>query len=504
MKKIISDKEAAGEATREGLAAYVGITAPETPKYLLANNFISEYFDSVGNAEREYNYAVFEGNRTLYTEDDKNSSKLQHSFDCFFKRYLGEDSIREENGRLNKNKHYYFPITQDMLVNSTYTLRHMLFYLQNIGKNFDFKEMQELLGDYIFHDNTGINHIIKILLQNQREKFSLKNNVDTRTYENFWSMLTPTERSRMEKLAYKFNEDMKILLTHRYFRKLDFYRRYNYLATLLTSYVIQYIICRKGSNTCMLCQGAPRDSRLNGAFHRASCNNYAVIRTLFPELLIRFYTDAIKKKFPEEEMLFILAEGNQIVINQIDFNEFIDEALASKRKSNISYEDIVKTFALQEGEKKEFSIEDFVMRYIELTGTKSGSMLNKISSTLATSGRQIDMIFPQNRSAKKYFAMSETLTEFYVRSYLARKNQQYDYLDNFIDDLQSRYKIIIVKSREGERLLKSMRIALSAQEYAKNKAVFIDMLSSINCLIKLSDSGYVITLPEEKGAFKLI
>ena len=114
------------------------------------------------------------------------------------------------------------------------------------------------------------------------------------------------------------------------------------------------------------------------------------------------------------------------------------------------------------------------------------------------------MVFPRNRSRQKYFAMSETLTEFYVRLYLARKNLKYDYLDNFIEDLQSRYRIILKKSPEGERMLKSMHIALSAQEYAKNQAAFTDMLNSINCLIKLSDSGYVVTLPEEKGAFKLI
>ena len=144
------------------------------------------------------------------------------------------------------------------------------------------------------------------------------------------------------------------------------------------------------------------------------------------------------------------------------------------------------------------------MRYIDLTGSRRGSTLTKISSTLPTSGRQIDMIFPRNRSRQKYFAMSETLSEFYVRLYLARKNQKYDYLDNFIEDLQNRYRIVIKKSAEGEKMLRSMRITLNAQEYAKNQAAFIDVLNNINCLIKLSDSGYVVTLPEEKGAFKLI
>ena len=100
--------------------------------------------------------------------------------------------------------------------------------------------------------------------------------------------------------------------------------------------------------------------------------------------------------------------------------------------------------------------------------------------------------------------MSETLAEFYIRLYLARKKIRYDYLDNFIEDLQNRYKIIIVKNSSGERALKTMKINLKAQEYSNNKKAFVDMLNSINCLNKLSDSGYVVTLPEEKGAFKLI
>lgn len=490
------------ETANEGLAAYVGITAPETPRYLLANNFLLEYFEPFGKAEQEYNYEVCIKNKTLYTEDEKNERQLQYSFDRFLRKYLGEDSIREGNSRLNKNRHYYFPVTQSMLASSTATLRHMLFYLQNLGRNFDFQKTQALLEQYIFQDDTGINHIFRILFQNREQRGRFKSGGDKKAVDNFWSMLQPAERRRMARLAARLNEDLETLLTHGNFCKLDFYRRYNYLAVLLTSYVIQYIVCRKGSSACILCQGAPIDSRLNGAVHRASCNNYADIRKLFPKLLTDFYTDAIKKKYGNEP-LRIRAFEQAVYINNKEFNAFFRENNPA-RKKDLRYEDIRKTFRLDEGEERELSVEELVMRYIDLTGSRRGSTLTKISSTLPTSGRQIDMIFPRNRSKQKYFAMSETLSEFYVRLYLARKNQKYDYLDNFIEDLQSRYRIVIKKSTEGERMLKTMRITLNAQEYAKNQAAFTDMLNNINCLIKLSDSGYVVTLPEEKGAFKLI
>lgn len=37
------------------------------------------------------------------------------------------------------------------------------------------------------------------------------------------------------------------------------------------------------------------------------------------------------------------------------------------------------------------------------------------------------------------------------------------------------------------------------QEFRQNEQALIDNLDEINCLIRLSDSGYVVTLPEEKG-----
>ncbi len=262
----------------------------------------------------------------------------------------------------------------------------------------------------------------------------------------------------------------------------------------------------------MLCQGAPRDMRLDGGFHKASCSNYAYIRTLFPNLLTRYYTDMIRKNLPEAETLRMEARDGRVLVEGTEFNKFAGTNLKGdnrereegRSKGEIEAAAIMQAFALKEGEARTYAVDHFVMRYIKLTGTRRGSTLTKISSTLPTSGRQIDMVFPQNRSSAKYFAMSETLAEFYVRLYLARKDMQYEYLDNFIRDLEERYRIVLVKSSRGEKMLKEMKISLSTQEYARNKVVLIELLGRINCLIKLSDSGYVVTLPEEKGDFKLI
>ena len=57
---------------------------------------------------------------------------------------------------------------------------------------------------------------------------------------------------------------------------------------------------------------------------------------------------------------------------------------------------------------------------------------------------------------------------------------------------------------EGDKLLKNVKPKLTAKDFAKNKEAFMNTLSNANCLIKLSDSGYVITLPEQKGDLKLL
>lgn len=198
------------------------------------------------------------------------------------------------------------------------------------------------------------------------------------------------------------------------------------------------------------------------------------------------------------------ARGEKVEIENKPFDVFIEQVMAGRKmRTSIEPDQIKRVYALEEGEKT-VSIDEFVLRYIDMTGTKKGSTLTKISSVLPSSGRQIEMIFPSGNVKHKYFAMSGTLTEFYVRLYLAGKKQKYDYLDNFIVHLRARYRILLVKSIEGDKMLKSVKPKLSAKDFIRNKEAFMNTLNSANCLIKLSDSGYVITLPEYKGELKLI
>lgn len=77
------------------IAAHVGISAPETPKYLLANNFLLEYFEQTGESHTLYDYAWFEKNGVLSTQDSQNKKKLEEAFNRFLERYLGDETIKD-------------------------------------------------------------------------------------------------------------------------------------------------------------------------------------------------------------------------------------------------------------------------------------------------------------------------------------------------------------------------------------------------------------------------
>ncbi|MDE7184787.1 MAG: hypothetical protein K2O40_10010 [Lachnospiraceae bacterium] len=487
------------------IAAHVGISAPETPKYLLANNFLLEYFEQTGENHALYDYAWFEKNGVLSTQDSQNKKKLEEAFNRFLERYLGDETIHDENNRLNKDHHFYFPLTQDMLVEGKLTLRHVLLHLQKLDGNFQYEEMQQELESFLFSNHSGVNEIWKVLFQKDGSA-DLRRRDTMQVSADFWNMLKPAELRHMRKLGERLNEDLHVLLTQEFFTELDFYRKYQYLSILLTSYIIQYILTRKGGNTCILCKGRAFDDRLNGDIHRACCYSYSRLREVFPDLLKAFYKEALETSVGKAQFLHLSSREESLLIQGKSFDEVMKEISGRNQQSlrKITYSKLLQGFAMGDGEEKDMEVDEFVMRFTDLIGSKQGSSLQKMSSILSTCGKQIDMVYPKTNVNSKYFAMSEGVAEFYVRLYLARRNLKYDYLDNFLDDLLERYSIIITKTGKSEKYLKLIKPLLRAQELMKNKQAFLDTLNSGNCLIKLSDSGFVITLPEEKGGFKLI
>ena len=77
-------------------------------------------------------------------------------------------------------------------------------------------------------------------------------------------------------------------------------------------------------------------------------------------------------------------------------------------------------------------------------------------------------------------------------------------MDDFIKHLEDNYGIYIRKCNKTERLVQKYKIRVKQQEFSRNEQAFLETLDQVNCLIRLSDSGYVVTLPEKKGEFKLL
>ena len=203
----------------------------------------------------------------------------------------------------------------------------------------------------------------------------------------------------------------------------------------------------------------------------------------------------------DDEIFVIGKNGKKEMI------QFVREVFHSSFKIDAKeslYPSIRKMFALEGVKEKTYPSEEFVMRYIDMSKARKGSALSKISSALNTCGKDIEFVFPKTRSKHKYFALSPSLLEFLVRLYLAKEESTYAYLDNFLDFLQEKYGICIQKNDQMDKMLKKLHMKVPFQEFRQNEQALIDNLDEINCLIRLSDSGYVITLPEEKGEFTLL
>ncbi len=500
------------------LSAYIGVAGPETPKYLLANNFLTDFFQTLSVKKMpEISCKSFQKAGILNCEEDEeHKHQLEESFDRFFQRFSGVDSIKTNF----KNKKFYFPLHPQMLQSGSFNLRHLLYnMLPDIEQEKKFRQFQTMLLEYLYQETTGVNYLLYEMCKNlfQGEYRKAPPLKDTQFVRLF-------KEKQYRRLCKTFEEDLIRLLTHPFFRKLDFYKKYDYLATLLNSYVIQFIIKRNAvsrriTQDYVLCQGSATSHLLSGgAFHRACVQNYAELREVFPREMKQYYLLQMKEETDENGLVYVWKQGEKIYVSKNPkeekksqgelFLNFVNRVFHSHYKDAAEsslYQSVTHTFGiLKEGEIYDFDKDKFVTFYIEVSRARQGSALTKISSTLPTCGKDIEFIFPNSRSKHKFFALSPTLLEFFVRMYLARRDRTYAYLDNFLMDLEERYGICTQKTEKMDRILKKMRIKVPFQEFRQNEQALLESLDEINCLVRLSDSGYVITFPEEKGEFRLL
>ena len=259
------------------LSAYIGIMGPETPKYLLANNFLSEFFQ-VPQEEKLRKIScegfIKAGILNCEEDDEQKLEQLKDSFDRFFQRFSGLDTIQTNY----ENEDFYFPLRPQMLRNSKPNLRHLLYnMLPDVNRKENFTNLQEKLQEYLYGEATGVNYLLnemcKKLFEENYQKLPAAKNAE---------FVARLRKKQYRRVCGNFQEDLYCLLEHTSFKKQDFYKKYDYLATLLNTYVIQFIVKKnvnsqaKGEDGCILCQGSATSHLLSGgAFHRACVQNYA-------------------------------------------------------------------------------------------------------------------------------------------------------------------------------------------------------------------------------------
>ena len=481
---------------RDSLAEYIGISSPEVPKYLLTNNFLTKFFDYDKNTDKEIKYEDFVNILVCEEGNKEKEKKIKESFQIFFDCFSGRNIL---NISQESNKIFYFPIVEKMLRPGSHNLRQVLFAMLYLNDE-EYGELQGLLRNYLFQQRSGTNQLMSQMCQAVSDVQLVRANRNVN--ESFSNLPKKVFRD----LGRNLLGDLRVLLSHPTFLELDFYKRYDYLSTLLTFYVIQFIIYRwNEKEPFILCKGSDKSSSLmTGEIHRACIRNYSDIREVFPKLQKRYYGE--KAKSEKEEFFILKYQAGKVFVNNTPFFEYINALFDGRfREKPESIELVKDCFQINDKQcVRECSKEEFVYRYFNFVKRKKGSNVVKISSTLPTSGRECGFVFPKSNTRFKYFALSQELLELFVRLYLAEINEEYDYLDNFVKHLETKYHIYIVKSNQIDKYLSNYQMKITASEFRKNEEALIENLTESNCMIKLSDSGYVITLPEKRGEFRLL
>jgi len=481
----------------EALSAHVGVAAPETPRYLLLNNFLADFFEARNHAEDSYTFDRFLEKGILVCQESSSEDieKLRRSFDEFLACFMGREQLAGIKSGKDK---IHMPLSLDMLGSVNVNLRHLLYHLASCDeKRWDLNRMREEIYEYLYGDSTGIYDIVSQFCGSEEER---RDNVKSLSgFEDF------KNETFFRNLGKQFHLDLHTMLTHPYFKAQDFYKRLDDLSILLTMYVVLFFVRRvhKGEAPVMLCKGST-DSGLNdGGLHRACVSNYQSFRNDFSNLLGDFYAGRLAKR--KEEELCVSNRGGIIHVGEIELKDYANLVFDGNYKNEEKlYQKARAVFRLEEGECQLLSSEDFVECYLQLTGKISGTNQKRIFNVLQSSGKEIGFVFPATRSKFKYFAMSGELTAFFVRLYLARKGCEYAFLDDFLQFLETGYGIYIRKGRKADKLIQKYRIRVTGQEFGRNEQAFLETLDRVNCLIRLSDSGYVVILPERKGEFRLL
>jgi hypothetical protein len=509
-------------ADEKKLTEFTGISAPETPKYIILINFLERYF-KVNNNKFSYDAIVSWDNNKIMSEEG--DPLLKQNIKRSFQEYINAYSGLEATYTTHKNNKRYFPIIPDMITSTRqFPLRHLLYSMQMNSsvnkKNFrqSYEDMQKKLYEYLYPDVEQSSSIYRILEHIFGDHSSLEHIRRNDPPEIVFGI--QRDQKYFKELSELFCQQLEKILTNKNLIELDIYRRIEFLSTFLGLFVLQYILERTNSLSknkkdanIIICKGSTDLDTANDAIHRASQNCYVNIRALFPEMMKSYYKKQIDEINVDTISFSLLLNSNDINV-KFDDNTNMDLLLflkkynlsISTRMQNKLLQKFRDTFITDGNTSRSYNKDDFALEFYNMQKSIQGSSVAKISSTLPTTGRDINILFPKSNARQKYFAMSGEIAEFFVRLYLIQMDTEFGYFDDFIEWLQAKYSIFIRLDLEGvlTKYLHRINSSVTVQDSNKNENAFIKTLLDANCLIKLSDSGFIVVLPEKKGEVSLI
>ncbi len=489
---------------RSSINSFIGFSAPETPKLLVLNNFLSDFFPYQESNTKKYSFDDFKELIVCEEGDAEKKKQLIDSFNYYFSTFSGENLLSKKTTKI------YFPLHKNMLVPGDYTLRHLLYqlYINGSAYSSDTQEIENKLKDYLYCNSVGTNRILSFLCEHIASSTLRMPGV---TKENLRG-----EQWFID-LAKKFVRDLNTVVTSDNYRLFDYYRKADYLATLLSFYVVLYFIERtniverhkKGVKTVILCKGSANSTVDNKELHRLAVKNFAGIRERIVSLYSKYLKSHLSSESGVEQKVTFIRKDDGIHYSFPEgdissFEDFVEQKMGIRMKNMNRNEKLIKILGLEDKESSTLSIESFVMKFTSFLKNRSGSYLIKLMSTLSSTGRDIDFVFPRNRSKHKFFAMSEQMADFFVRLFLSCNDTTFADYDSFVDWLEDEYNICVRKSKKLDGYLGYIHSTISTKAYHQNELDFIDTLTRINALLKISDSGYIIILPEHKGGFNLL
>ena len=500
----------------ESLAAFIGVTSPELPKYIVANNFLTRFYEE--NILKKLSYENLKDSIICEESSEETKKKLIESFDSYLDEYAGFNLLRK-----NKTENFYFPLNNKMIFGYRSNLRELLYNMVSSADGYDKEDFKDKLNSFLWGDSNVVGNtkiVNTLLLKNDiAQKKSNKARDD-----NFGSQ---KNEEYFKYLGNSLFSDLELMFDSEYFNTLDFYKKYDYFATLLTSYVVFFAAFRGngGQAPAILCKGSTQSLLNYGEFHKACVAVHGRIRAGYTKLLQEYYESLFNTDSEAEYIRLFLNENGIIKVKigkKIDmtFSEFVNDELFDSSKGTFrqkeqkkkKIERLKEYFDITTNENR-MSKKEFAYKYADFHKKQHGSNIIKISSVLSSSGGAIGFIHPKKAGSYKYFAFSSSLAEYFVRMYLSDKRKQYfvenqkndyqiGYLNDFILWLGICYNIYFEDSHKLREFLSKDNIVPKSSEFNKNKASLIENLISINCLIKVSDSTYIVTLPEKKGEFK--